>query len=198
MTPRSCSRGFRVIFAARSPRSIGSLLGLLDAATMHRTPNAGAAVILLDATTRSPHFSSYSSVNHAGAGRLFERSGERAIFLAVGAGERGDPVQVILRLIAVALLDLPQTIILPGLDVVRVGLQRALVPDLRDLIVAELAIGVADQIGYRGAVVVTERFQLRDGGGIVVAIIDRGIGRAITLGECRVLSARADLAGLLF
>jgi len=45
MTPRSCSRGFRVIFAARSPRSIGSLLGLLDAATMHRTPNAGAAVI---------------------------------------------------------------------------------------------------------------------------------------------------------
>src|SRR6266403_39017 len=42
---RSCSRGFRVIFAARSPRSIGSLLGLLDAATMHRTPNAGAAVI---------------------------------------------------------------------------------------------------------------------------------------------------------
>src|SRR6266404_9032747 len=45
----------------------------------------------------SPHFSSYSSVNQAGAGRLFERSGERAIFLAVGAGERGDPVQVILR-----------------------------------------------------------------------------------------------------
>src|SRR5258705_8593951 len=52
---------------------------------------------LLDAITRSPHFSSYSSVNQAGAGRLFERSGERAIFLAVGAGERGDPVQVILR-----------------------------------------------------------------------------------------------------
>src|SRR6266403_1582132 len=44
---------------------------------------------LLDATTLSPHFSSYSSVNQAGAGRLFERSGERAIFLAVGAGERG-------------------------------------------------------------------------------------------------------------
>src|SRR6266403_869461 len=58
MTPRSCSRGFRVIFAARSPRSIGSLLGLLDAATMHRTPNAGAAVIFARHTTRSPHFSS--------------------------------------------------------------------------------------------------------------------------------------------
>jgi hypothetical protein len=57
-----------------------------------------------------------------------------------------------LRLIAVALLDLPQTIILPGLDVVRVGLQRALVPDLRDLVVTELPIGVADQIGDRGDV----------------------------------------------
>src|SRR6202165_1331127 len=84
-----------------------------------------------------------SSVNEAGAGRLFEGRGQRAIFLAVGAGQSGDPVQVILRRIAVALLDLPQPVILPGLDVVRVGLQRALVPDLRNLVVAELAIGVA-------------------------------------------------------
>ena len=44
-----------------------------------------------------------------------------------------------------------------------VGLQRALVPDLRDLVVTELAIGVADQIGDRGDVVVTERLQLLDG-----------------------------------
>src|SRR5258706_2641951 len=152
---------------------------------------------LLDATTRSPHFSSYSLVTQAGAGRLFERSGERAIFLAVGAGERGDPVQAILRLIAVALLDLPQTIILPGLDVVRAGLQRALVPDLRDLVVTELAIGVANQIGDRGDVVVTERLQLPDGGGIVVAVIDRGVGCAITFGECRILDAGVQFAGLL-
>ena len=103
-----------------------------------------------------------SSVNQAGAGRLFQRGGERAIFLAAGAGQRGDPVQMILRLIAVALFDLPQPVILPGLDVVRVGLQRALVPDLRDLVVAELAVGVADQVGDRGAVVVTERLQLSD------------------------------------
>src|SRR5690348_5377019 len=110
---------------------------------MHRTPNVPVRrSFLLDATTRSPHFSSYSSVNQAGAGRLFEAGGERAICLAVGAGERGDPVQVIFRLIAAGLLDLPQTIILPGLDVVRVGLQRALVPGLRGLVVTELAIGV--------------------------------------------------------
>src|SRR5260370_7640002 len=93
---------------------------------------------LRDATTRSPHFSSYSSVNQAGAGRLFERSGERAIFLAVGAGELGDPVQVILRLIAVALLDLPPTIILPGSAVVRIGLQPPLLPTLPHLLVPHL------------------------------------------------------------
>src|SRR6476661_4798961 len=143
MTPRSCSRGFRVIFA-RSPRSIGSLLGLLDAATMHRTPNAGAAVIFARRDYAESSLLMYSSVNQAGAGRLFERSGERAIFLAVGAGQSGDPVQVILRLLPVTLFDLPQSVILPGLDVVRVRLQRALVPDLRDLVVAELAIGIAD------------------------------------------------------
>src|SRR5258706_14028280 len=93
MTPRSCSRGFRVIFAARSPRSIGSLLGLLDAATMHRTPNAGAAVIFSRHKTRRPHFSSYSSVKQAGAGRVFEGCGERGVFLAAGAGPSGGPGQ---------------------------------------------------------------------------------------------------------
>ena len=58
-----------------------------------------------------------------------------------------------MRLVAVALFDLPQAIILPGLGVVRIGLERALVPDLRDLVVAELAIGVADQVGDGGAVI---------------------------------------------
>jgi hypothetical protein len=66
-------------------------------------------------------------------GGFFEGCGERAIFLAVGAGQSGDPVQVILRLLAVALFDLPQSVILPGLDVVRVRLQRALVPDCETL-----------------------------------------------------------------
>src|ERR1700682_4239980 len=137
-----------------------------------------------------------TSVNEAGAGGLFECSGERAIFLAVGTSQGGNPVQVILRLISVALLDLPQPVILPGLDVVRIGLERALVPDLRDLVVAELAIGIADQIGDGGDVVVTKRLQLLDSGRIVVAVIDGGIGRAIPLGECRILDAGAGFAGL--
>ena len=46
---------------------------------------------------------------------------------------------------------------------VRIGFQRALVPDLRDLVVTELAVGVADQIGDVGAVVMAERPQLLDG-----------------------------------
>src|ERR1700720_3051629 len=140
---------------------------------------------------------SSNSVHQAGAGRLFQRRGQRAIFLAVGAGQRGDPVQMILRLIAVALFDLPQAVILPGLDVVRIGLQRALVPDLRDLVVAELAVGIADQVGDGGAVVVAERLELLDRGGIIVAVIDRGIGCAITPGECRILDAGLVFAGLL-
>ncbi|KIT81867.1 hypothetical protein QT20_00120, partial [Staphylococcus aureus] len=61
----------------------------------------------------------------------------------------------------------------------RVSLQRALVPDLRDLVVAELAIGVADQIGDVGTVVLAERLELLDRGGIVVLVVDRGVGGVI-------------------
>src|ERR1700722_17631525 len=109
------------------------------------------------------------SVDEAGAGRLFKRCGERAIFRAIGAADLADLVQVILSLIAVALFDLPQTVILPGAHMVRVSLQRALVPDLRDLVVAELAVGVADQVCDIGVVVVAERLQLLDSTGIIVA-----------------------------
>src|SRR5882672_5821318 len=101
---------------------------------------------------RSGNLTSRRSVNEAGARRLFEGGGQRAIFLAAGAGQSGDPVQVILRLIAVALFDLPQPVILPGPHMIRIGLQGALVPDLRNLVVAELAVGIADQIGDVGAV----------------------------------------------
>src|SRR5580700_2715027 len=121
------------------------------------------------------------SIYEAAAGRLFQGCCERAIFLAVGAGQCRDPAQMVLRLVAVALFDLPQPIILPGLDMVRVGLERALVPDLRELVVTELAIGITDQIGDGGVLVVTERLQFIDGGCIIVAVIDRGVGRAITL-----------------
>ena len=66
---------------------------------------------------------------------------------------------------------------------VRVGFQRALVPDLREPVVAELAIGVADQVGDVGVVVVAERLELLDRGGIIVAVVDRRIGRAIALAK---------------
>src|SRR6202011_903323 len=125
------------------------------------------------------------------------RGGERAVFLAVGAGELRDPGQMILRLIAIALFDLPQAIILPGLDVVRIGLQRALVPDLGELVVAELAIGVTDQVGDRRSVVVAERLELIDRARVVVAVVDRGVGGAIAFGELRILLAGACIARFL-
>src|SRR5262245_40894895 len=86
---------------------------------------------------------------------------------------------MILRLVAVALFDLPQAVVLPGLDVVGIGFQRALVPDLRDLVVAELAVGIADQVGDCGAVVALQRLELRDGGSVFAAAVDRIISGAI-------------------
>src|SRR3984893_8736028 len=131
------------------------------------------------------------SVNETSARRLFEGGGGRGVFPAVGAAQLADPFQVILRRIAVALFELPQPVILPGLDVVRVGLQRALVPDLRNLVVAELAIGVADQIGDVRAVVPAERLQLPDGRGVIVAVVYRGVSRAITLDESFIVDGGA-------
>jgi hypothetical protein len=64
---------------------------------------------------------------------------------------------MIFRLIAVALFDLPKTVVLPGQHMVRICFQGALVPDLRELVVAELAVGIADQIGYVRMIVMTER-----------------------------------------
>src|SRR3981189_148933 len=138
-----------------------------------------------------------NSVNQSGARRFLHRFGERAVFFACRAGELGDLVQVILRLVAVALFDLPQAVILPGLDVVGIGLERALVPDLRHLVVADLAVGVADQVGDGGAVVTAERLELRDRRGVVVAVIDGGIGGAIAVCESGLLDARARFAGFL-
>jgi hypothetical protein len=46
------------------------------------------------------------------------------------------PFCIFLRLIAVALLNLPQAV--PRQYMVRIGLQCALVPDLREFLVAEL------------------------------------------------------------
>src|SRR6202051_4355132 len=94
-------------------------------------------------------------------------------------------------LIAVALFRLPQPVILPSPHVVRVGLQRPLVPDLRDLVVAELAGGVADQVCDIGVVVVAKRLQLLDSTGIIVALIDRRESCAISLAESRIFKIGA-------
>ena len=96
----------------------------------------------------------------------------------------------------IALLDLPQAVVLPGQYMVGVGLQGALVPDLRELVVAELAIGITDQVGHVGAVVMAERLQLLDGSRIIVAVIDRRIGCAISLRKYRIVDAGL-LAALL-
>src|SRR5438132_2711109 len=114
----------------------------------------------------------------------------------VGAANRSDPAQMILRLFAVALFDLPQAIILPSQHMVRIGLQRALVPDLRELVVAEFAIGIADQIGHVCTIILAKRLQLLDGGGIIVAVVDRRIGGAVALLELLIVDTGL-LVGLL-
>src|ERR1700712_1021725 len=104
---------------------------------------------------------------------------------------------MILRLIAVALLDLPQTVILPRQHMVGIGLQRALVPHLRKLVVAEFAIGIADQVGDVRVVVVAERLKLLDRRIIVVAVIDRRIGGAIAPRKRGIVEQRLFLGRLL-
>src|ERR1700756_679060 len=54
------------------------------------------------------------SVDEAGARRLLECRGERAVFAGVGAGEHRDLLQVIFGLLAVALFELPEAVILTG------------------------------------------------------------------------------------
>src|SRR5262249_5955911 len=138
---------------------------------------------------RPLRFDWHLSVDEAAARRLLQCGRERVIFLAAGTGELRDLGEMELRLLAIALLDLPQAVILPGLDVVGIGLQRALVPDLRELVVAELAIGIADQGGDRRVVVATHRLELVDRRGIIVTLVDRIIGGAIGRRRRRLLQA---------
>src|ERR1700733_4169715 len=86
---------------------------------------------------------------------------------------------MILRLFAVALLNLPQNVILPRQHMVRIGLQRALAPNLRELVIADFAIGIADQVRDVRVIVMAKRLKLLDRRIIIVALIDRRIGGAI-------------------
>src|SRR6516162_7606445 len=132
------------------------------------------------ATTAGLAGGDQSLVEEAGAGRLFQRLGQRPIFIAIGAANRGDPLEMVFHLLAVALLELPKPVILPGADVVGVVLERELVPDLRLLVIAELAVGVADQVGDIGDVLMAERLQLCDRRRVVVAVVDGRMGGAIS------------------
>src|SRR5258705_13779801 len=97
------------------------------------------------------------SIDETCAGRFFQRLRQRPIFRAVGSADRSDPAQMIFRLLAVALLDLPRTVVLPGQRMVRIGFQRPLIPVLRELVVAEFAIGITDQIGHVRMIVMADR-----------------------------------------
>src|SRR5262245_61358359 len=80
------------------------------------------------APLRATDLGRLASINQPGARWLLKGRRQRAIFLAGSSADLRDPRQVILRLIAVALLDLPEPIILPRQHMVRIGLQRTLVP----------------------------------------------------------------------
>ena len=84
------------------------------------------------------------------------KSNRAAIERKERPGSDARPFCIVFRLIAVALLNLPQAVILPRQYVVRIGFQRALVPDLREFGVAELAIGIADQIAHVRVIVVAK------------------------------------------
>ena len=72
-------------------------------------------------------------------------------------GSDARPYCIFLRLIAVAVLNVPQAVMLPRQYMVRIWFQRALViPDLREFVVAELAIEIADQIDLVRLVVVAK------------------------------------------
>ena len=113
-----------------------------------------------------------------------------------GAGELGDLVQVILRLIAVALFELPQAVILPGPHVVRIGLAaRARTRSARPC--SRRACDRSSRSDWRrrrGRP--AERLQLLDRGGIVVTVVDRRVGGAIA-GE-RISGCRCSSSSLAF
>jgi len=80
---------------------------------------------------------------------------------------------------------------------VRIGLGAAGRSRHRELVVAEFAIGIADQVGDVRVIVLAERLQLLDGVSIILAIVDRRIGRAVTLSKSGIVEAGL-FVGLLF
>src|SRR5258708_34970772 len=107
----------------------------------------------------------------AGLG-LVDRGLEVAIFLAAGAAELGDLLELRLGLRQVVHLDIELAEILVGAAVVRFDLQRALVVHERRLRVAELAVAVAQEVVRVGVlrVLADRALEERHGAGIVLGV----------------------------
>src|SRR5262249_27850008 len=67
---------------------------------------------------------------------------------------------------------------------------RPLVPDLRELVVAKLAVGIADQVGHIGEIIMAEGVKLSDRRSVVVLVVDRGVGFAVGFRKGRIVEQR--------
>src|SRR5436853_4246444 len=105
------------------------------------------------------------------------------IFLAgLVAADRLDLLQEVGGLEHVALLDLPHAVILPGLHMLRVDRERVLIPDLGELIVAELAREISELGCDIRMIVGIERRERRERRRVIAGELQR-IGRAILVEE---------------
>ena len=87
------------------------------------------------------------------------------------------------------MFEMPKPIVLPGSDVVRIGRQSLLIPDLGKIVVAEFAIAVAKVICNLWCIVVLERAKGGNGLG-VFAIEDKRTRRTIALDKSLMLALR--------
>jgi ferredoxin len=108
---------------------------------------------------------------------------ELFVFLAGrGAADRADFREEVFGLQPVALFHVPHAVIGPGAHVVGIGGERLVVPFLRLVVVAELAVGIADVIGDVGVLVLAKRMHGGDAA-FVVAGQDLGAGGAVAAQE---------------
>src|SRR5262245_5724901 len=116
---------------------------------------------------------------------------ELAILLAARvATDQLDFLQVVERLEPIALLHVPHAVVGPGANMVWIGLEGSLIPDLGLVVVAHLAVCVADIIGDIGVIITAERMH---GGnaGLVLAVKNE-------LAGCPVVAQEFLLGQLLF
>src|SRR5262245_51910030 len=115
--------------------------------------------------------------------RAFDDALELGVFLARRvAADQPHLFQVVLGHQHVALLGVPHAVVGPGAHVIRVGGERLLVPELRILVAAKLAAGIADEVGDLRIVVMAERVH---GGnaGFVLAAHDQGARMLIAFAQ---------------